>query len=117
MIKLGRFTLGEKIVGIIFTVLLVRIVFSFILLGVQRFFIMVFLAFLGVPVLWYILREEKSGDRGEIDMEPEKLTQLYRDDVSDYLQYVDNPYLQRKLNKLEEDKEEYSCSDDEQKQN
>ena len=116
MIKLGRFTLGEKIVGIIFTVLLVRIVFSFLFPGIQRFFIMVFLAFLGVPTLWYILREEKSGDRGEIDMMPEDLTQLHRDDVSDYLQYVDNPYLQRKFNKLEEDEKEYSSSDEKEKQ-
>ena len=118
MIKLGRFSSEVKIIAVFFTVLLVLIVFSFILPGVQRFYIMVFLAFIGVPTLWHILREEESGDRGEIDMEPEKLTRLHRDDVSDYLQYsIDNPYLQSKLNRLEEKKKEYTSSNDEEKQN
>ena len=96
--------------------LLVRIVFSFLLPGIQRFYIMVFLAFIGVPAFWYILREEESGDRGEIDMMPEDLTQLHRDDISHYLKYVDSPYLQRRLKSLEEKKKDYSSSNDEEKQ-
>ena len=118
MIKLGRFSSEVKIVAVFFTVLLVLIVFSFILPGNQRFYIMVFLSFIGVPTLWHILREEESGDRGEIDMEPEKLTRLHRDDVSDYLQYsIDNPYVQRQMKRLEETKKEYTSSDEEEKKN
>ena len=82
MIKEERFSkTGVIISAAIIILMLVGIVFSNHSPGIQRFYIMVFLAFIGVPIFYRLWREEKSGDRGEIDIYAEDVTMLRYEEI------------------------------------
>ena len=67
MIKQERFSItGIKIAAIIVIGMLVGIVFFSAREGIIRFYIMAFLAFIGLPAMWIIIRGDKSGDRDGI---------------------------------------------------
>ena len=108
MIKQERFSkTGVKIAAVIITVIIVGIVFSNYLPGIQRFYIMVFSAFIGVPTLWIVLREEKSGDRGEIDMFPEDITRLRLEEIHETIRNPDwvHPDVRAQMKRLKDEQE------------
>jgi hypothetical protein len=80
--------------------------------SITEFIGIAFLTFLGLPVMYYVVREDKSSDRGEIDKYPEKLSMMHRDDAKYYA--FDNPYAQKSLKRLEEERsKDKRLSDDE----
>ncbi len=107
-----KYTVGEKLSATIWAAVLVVLVFSDFIVGIYRFLIMVFLAFVGIPYMWYVLREEESTDRDGLHRYPVKMTQDQRDLVSG--PYRAGSYLHPDLNtfkkRLEEKKEKYSSS-------
>jgi hypothetical protein len=109
-----KFTVGEKLTSAILVAVGVFVVFSDYY-GMHRFLLMVFLIFVGVPYMWNVLRGEESTDRGEINMDPEKLTRIHRDDASEFV--YDNPYVQERLKRLKEEYRKDKGSNDEEEQN
>lgn len=107
-----KYTVGEKLSATIWAAVLVILVFSDFIVGIYRFMIMVFLAFVGIPYMWYVIREEDYTDRDGLHRYPVKITQEQRDLVSE--PYRAGSYLHPDLNtfkkQLEEKKEKYTSS-------
>lgn len=107
-----KFTVGEKLSATVWAAVLVILVFSDFIVGIYRFLIMVFLAFVGIPYMWYVLREEDYTDRDGLHRYPVNMTQEMRDLVSE--PYRAGSYLHPDLNtfkkQLEEKKEKYKRS-------
>ena len=90
MIKEERFSkTGIILSAAIIIVMLVGIVFSNHSPGIQRFYIMVFLAFIGVPIFYRLWRGKKSGDRGEIDIYAEDVTRLRLEEIHETIRKPD----------------------------
>lgn len=113
------FTVGEKTLAVIWVFTLVLSLFSPMIAGIYRFLIIVFLAMVGVPFMWYVLREEKSGDQGEIGIYPDTVTRIHPDDLDDYYRYQSvftpdyDDYLMRLKEKHDKRKKQLSKEDDE----
>jgi hypothetical protein len=112
-----KYALWEKLASVILVLFLVSVVFSDYN-GIHRFLIMVFLAVVGVPLMYYIVREEESIDRGELNKYPEKLTRIQKDDLLDYYKYPVgfNPELDEEIMKLKEKQEKRNKPQEEERQ-
>ena len=105
-----KYTVGEKLSATIWAAVLVILVFSDFIVGIYRFLIMVFLAFVGIPYMWYVILEEDYTDQDGLHRYPVKITQDQRDLLSD--PYRTESYLHPDLNtfkkRLEEKKEKHT---------
>ncbi len=111
---LERFSTEEKVSAAIIVGGLVVVIISrssqHYGVSIVEFLGIAFLTFLGLPAIFYIIKEEKSTDQGEINMDPEKLTRMHRDDTKENV--YDNPYVQESIRRLEEEKEKKSIDEE-----
>ncbi len=113
-----KFDVGEKLTALVVGVFCVSVVFSDYY-GILRFLLILFLALVGIPFLYLVIREEESADRGEINMHPDELTRMPYELVPDNIKnpVYSHPDVVRMKKRLQEKRKEYASSEDEEKQN